>query len=74
MVFRAATDLAAAHEMIVHQLANTVRVKVSPFEGAWLEQNHQHVFEFVAHPVDEGQGESLLLAVDRFVGNANAFG
>ncbi len=48
--------------------------EVAALEGAGLEQDHQHVFEFVAHPVDERERESLLLAIEHFARHADALG
>ena len=69
----AASHGPATEQVIVHQLANSAGLKVAALQGAGLEQDHEHVFEFVAHPVDERERESLLLAIEHFAGHADSF-
>jgi hypothetical protein len=64
----------AAHEVVIHELANTSSVKIAAIEGAGFEQDHQHVFQFVSHPVDQREGEALLLAIKHFPRHADALG
>src|SRR6202140_2036748 len=62
----------AAEKMIVHQFSNAVGGEIAAIERARFEQNHQHVFKFVAHPVDERQRESLLLPIQHFARHTDA--
>src|SRR5207253_9139124 len=61
-------------KMIVHQFANAVSDEITTPESAGLEQDHQHVFEFVSHPMHQRQGESLLLAIENLTRHPNALG
>src|SRR6202158_82762 len=68
----AASHGLATEQVIIHQLPHAAGLEVAALEGAGFEQDHKHVFEFVAHPVDERERESLLLAIERLARHADA--
>src|SRR4030081_888969 len=61
-------------QVIVHQLADAIGDEVAALKRARLEQDHQHVLEFVPHPVYKWQRKSLLLAIQNFSRHSDAFG
>src|SRR5271154_3067122 len=64
----------ATVQMIVHQFAHALGLEVTTLKGARLEQDHQHVFKLVPHPVHERKRESLFLAIENLARNAEALG
>lgn len=61
-------------EVVVHKFANALGLEISALQSTGLEQDHEQVFQFVAHPVYERQSKSLLGAMKRLARYAHTLG